>query len=74
MDAETRELVRRLFVEATAMLEDVHEVAATGQSRRLSARSYAVQAERLQAAALEVASLAEAAGVITRRSGLKRAH
>jgi len=60
MDENRRELVRRLFAAATALIETAHEAAIAGQSEALTAEA----ARRLQAAARDIAALAEAATVI----------
>ena len=64
MDENRRELVRRMFAAATALIETAHEAAIAGQSEALTARAYAGAARRLQAAARDIAALAEAAAVI----------
>ena len=64
MDDDHRELVRRLFAAATALIETAHEAAIAGQSEALTAGAYAGAARRLQAAARDIAALAEAAAVI----------
>ena len=64
MDEDDRELVRRLFAAATAMLEDAIEVAVAGQSHRIPPSQLAVHARRLQASARDIAVIAEAAMVV----------
>jgi hypothetical protein len=64
MDEDHRELVRRLFAAATAVIETAHEAAIAGQSEALTVGAYAEAARRLQAAARDIAALAEAASVI----------
>ncbi len=64
MDDDNKELVRRLMAKATSMLEDTHETAVAGQSNRLSAPEYARAARRLQAAAQDIAIVAEAATIV----------
>ncbi len=64
MDDDHRELVRRLFAAATALIETAHESAIAGQSEALTAGDYAEAAHRLQGAARDIAALAEAAAVI----------
>ncbi len=64
MDDDDRELVRRLFVAATEMVETAHEAAIAGQSDKITARGYAAAARRLQATARDVAVLAEAAMIV----------
>ncbi len=64
MDDEHRELVRRLFAAATALIETAHDAAVAGQSGAITAGDYAEAARRLQGAARSLAVLAEAATVI----------
>ncbi len=64
MDHDDKELVRRLMAKATAMLEDMVETAVAGQSDRLSAPEYAGAARRLQAAAQDIAIIAEATTIV----------
>ncbi len=64
MDDDHRELVRRLFAAATALIETAHEAAIAGQSKALTARAYAEAAQQLEAAARSLTALAEAAAVI----------
>ncbi len=68
MDDDNKELVRRLMAKATAMLEDTVETAVAGQSKRLSAPGYARAARRLQAAAQDIAIIAEAATIVANSS------
>ncbi len=72
MDGDYRELANRLFAAATAMLEDVIEVAVTGQSPRLTPSQLADNGRRLQAAAREIAIIAEAAMIVANLSGNRR--
>ncbi len=65
MDDDHRELVRRLFAAATALIETAHDAAIAGQSGAIAAGDYAEAAHRLQAAVRDIAALAEAATVIT---------
>ena len=64
MDDDHRELVRRLFAAATALIETAHDAAIAGQSGAITAGDYAEAAQRLQGAARDIAALAEAATVI----------
>ncbi|MCH8188590.1 MAG: hypothetical protein IIB66_07800 [Proteobacteria bacterium] len=64
MDDDHRELVRRLFAAATALIETAHEAAIAGQSEALTARADAEAARRLEVVARDIAALAEAATVI----------
>ncbi len=68
---EFRELANRLFATATAMLEDVIEVAVAGQSPRLTPSQLADNGRRLQSAAHEIAIISEAA-VIVANPGVDR--
>ena len=64
MDDDHRELVRRLFAAATALIETAHDAAIAGRSGAIAAGDYAEAAHRLQGAARDIAALAEAAAVI----------
>jgi hypothetical protein len=64
MDQDQRETANRLFVHATAALEDATEVAIAGQSARLSVRCCRMAAHRLQAVACDIADLAAAVLVV----------
>ena len=63
MDDDRRELANRLFAAVTAMLEDAIEVAVAGQSPRLNPARLADIGRRLQAAARNIAIIAEAATI-----------
>ena len=64
MDDDHRELVRRLFTSATELVETAHSAAVAGQAGEIAAGDYAAVARRLQAAAQDIAALADAARVI----------
>jgi hypothetical protein len=64
MDDEYRDLTNQLFAAATAMLEDAIEVAVLGQSPRLNPPQLANAGRRLQAAARDIATVAEAAVIV----------
>ncbi len=64
MDDNDRELLRRLFATATALIETAHDAAVAGQSGEIAARDYAAVVRRLLAAARDIVALAEAARVI----------
>jgi len=68
MDDDHRELANHLFAAATAMIEDMAEAAGAGQSPRLSPSQLADYGQRLQAAARDVAIIAEAATIIANSS------
>lgn len=67
MGDDDRELTRWLFATATAMLEDAIEIAAAGQSPRLTPSRAADAGHRLRATAQNIAILAEAAVIVTTR-------
>ena len=71
MDEDHRELANRLFALATAMLEDATELAVAGQSARLNPEQIVDTGSRLQAAALEIAIVAEAATIVANQ-GINR--
>ena len=71
MDDDYRELAHRLFAAATAMLEDAIEIALAGQSRRLNPSQLADAGRRLQAAARDIAVIAEAAMIVA-NSGINQ--
>ncbi len=68
MDDDYRELANRLFATATAMLEDVIEVAVAGQSPRLNPSQLADHGRQLQATARDIAIIAEAATIVAKSS------
>ena len=67
-----RELTNRLFATATAMLEDAIEVAVAGQSPRLNASQLTNDGRRLQAAARDIAIIAQAAAIVASLSANRR--
>ena len=69
MDEDDRELLRRLFVAATALSETAQEAAIAGQPGALATWDYADAARRLLAAARGLAALAEAVAVIAEPAG-----
>ena len=72
MDNDYRELAHRLFAAATAMLEDAIGAAVAGQSRRLKPSQLADAGRRLQAAARDIAIIAEAAMIVANLSVSRR--
>ena len=66
MDAQRRELARRLFVTATELFEDAHEIALAGQSPHLSVHACRKSAERLRAVACDLAALADVVSLMAR--------
>ena len=68
MDEDHRELVRRLFVALAELTETAHDAAVAGQSGKIAAGDYTEAARRLQGAARDIATLAEAALIIARMS------
>ena len=65
MEGDDRELLRRLFVAATELIETAHDAAIAGQSSEIADEDYADAARRLRAAAGDIAALADAATVLT---------
>ncbi len=68
MDDDYRELANRLFATATAMLEDATEAAVAGQSQRLNPSQLAGHGRLLQAAARDIAIIAETAVIVSNLS------
>ncbi len=68
MDDDHRELVRRLFVIATELIETAHDAAVAGQSGQIAAENYAEAASRLLATVRDVAVLAESAMIVANSS------
>ncbi len=68
MDDDHRELVRRLFVIATELIETAHDAAVAGQPDQIAAENYAEAASRLLATVRDVAVLAEAAMIVAKLS------
>ncbi len=68
MDDDHRELVRHPFAAAAEITVTAHEAAIAGQSEALTARAYVEKARRLEAAARNLVTLAEAAAVIAGQS------
>ena len=64
MDDDHREQANHLFATATAMLEDATELAVAGQSSRLNPAQLADQGRLLQAAARDIAIIAEATVIV----------
>ncbi len=63
MDREDRELVTHLFAKATALLEDASQLAADGQSSRLTPADYLRLSLDLQRATAGALGVAKALGV-----------
>lgn len=66
MHSDQRDLIRRLFAEITARLEDATTTAAAGQASRATARQYRTYAQNLAGMADDIGHLARAAEVIAR--------
>ena len=64
MNREDRELVTHLFAKATALLEDASQLAADGQSSRLTPDDYLRLSLDLQRATADAMDVAKALGVI----------
>ncbi len=69
MDEDHRELVRRLFVAATARLETAHEFAIDGQSAGLSFSEYQACANKLCSISADIDALANAVAVLSQIPG-----
>ena len=67
MDASELERLRRQFAQATARLEEAHEVAMEGQGAGLPVERYADLAARLRQAARDVVVLADEIAVAAKR-------
>jgi hypothetical protein len=59
MDPDKRELVQRLFVLASEIIEDAHEITLTGQSAGSFAQRYVQTAARLRARALSLVAIGD---------------
>ena len=70
MDQDARDLVRHLFAEITARLEDAHDAASAAQSLDNRPSGYQRTAERLQAMLEAISKLIATAHVLT--EGLDR--
>ncbi len=66
IDEDCRELANRLFATATDMLEDAITVAVAGQSPRLDPTQLADHGRRLQAAARDIAVVADASVIVSK--------
>ncbi len=64
MNRDQRELLQRLFVVATELLETAHGNAVAGQTEGLTAKGYVAVAEQLRAASQRLKALADAILVI----------
>ncbi len=68
MDDDHRELVRRLFVAATELIETAHDATVAGQSSEIAAENYAEVARRLHATAQDITVIAEAGMIVANLS------
>ncbi len=64
MEPEQRELIRHLFAEITALLEEAHDCATEGQAQTRSAPRLRAIADDLTTAAHDVLALAGAIDVV----------
>ena len=69
MDAHRRELARRIFVIATELLANTHEVAGAGQSPRLNVHSCLQLARNLRQNSHDLTVLADAAAIMAQQGG-----
>lgn len=58
MDDKARDQIRRLFAEATMLLEDAYEVTVSGQSSKITAQSVVRKSGELAKAARKLERLA----------------
>lgn len=72
MDDDTRALIGRLFAEATAIIEDAHEIAVQGQSPKSSINAKAGAAVSLRTVLEDAAILVQAVLVLARREERRR--
>ena len=68
MNRNQREILQRLFVAATELLETAHEAAIAGQAEGLAAKGYVESADSLRAASQRLETLADAILVIAARA------
>lgn len=66
MEDETQDLLNRLFAIASDILERAHEVAASGQSADLDAKTATLYARQLVKAAEDLNSVADTAKLLAR--------
>jgi len=71
MDDATKALISNLFGEATALIEDAHDLAVKGQSKKSNAKALIGVATALRAMTEEAGILAQAAMILARRAQQK---
>ena len=69
MERHHRDLIRQLFVCATELLEDAHEIAVAGQNPPLKRAKALALARQLQSVSADVAVLMDAVAVINNARG-----
>lgn len=69
LDADTRELVCRMFVVATLIAAEAHEIAVAGQSPKRTAAGYRKYALRIRSAASDMTAVADAVIVVAMKQG-----
>lgn len=72
MDKDLRELARRLFTVATAMLEDATQIGAAGQSSKLTESRCETHGRELRLVGQDIALIAEAAVLMAHLSRQSR--
>lgn len=72
MGDDTRALIGRLFAEATAIIEDAHEITIQGQSPKSSINAKAGAAAGLRTVLEDAAILVQAVLVLARREEHRR--
>ena len=68
MDADTKELIRRLFAALTIIVEDLHELAAAGQADRPDPAYYVAKAAALKTSLIDAQALVHAADIVATRA------
>lgn len=66
MDESRIELINGIFAELTALLEDAHEIAIKGQSRRLTPLQILENSNLIGTAAKDISKLAKTIAIITK--------
>jgi len=72
MEKDLRELARRLFTVATAMLEDATQIGVAGQSSKLTESRCEAHGRELQLVGRDIALIAETAVLMARLSRQSR--
>ena len=68
MDADAKELIRHLFTALTAVIEELHDLAAAGQADRPDPAYYVAKAAALKTSFGDAQALAKAAEIMAIRA------